>query len=208
MSESRLVGRALRLYSSDMRLAGCCAGVLGCLSFVVVAKAEPLVSSSSTASALPIAVASFPAEPSSVAAVHVDLASTPDTTVVAPASSTPASQSVPAQPASDDASYCVESPTALELGALALVRMIEDGAGLFAVAHVFTPSEDEQAFDNAAAKELRRITFMRKLAQMHDAENEREFSEKLSLSLRKREFLQGLESTRQLSPNPFGSDRR
>jgi len=110
-------------------------------------------------------------------------------------------------PDGDDKSYCVESPTLLELGVLSLVRMIEQGAGLFAVTSVFGPSMEEQAFDDAAAKELRRLAFMRRLARMHEEENEREFGEKLTTYLRKREFLQSLE-TRHLAPNPFEAPRR
>ena len=194
-----------------MRWAGFAAGVLGVLSCVGFARAEPVGSTSGGASNLPIAVAAFPAEPA-----KVDLTSTaPQATpaqvapaapsVAAPALTAPSSADV--APEQQGAAYCVESPTVLELGVLSLVRMIEQGAGLFAVARVAGPSTEEQVFDDAAAKELRRLTFMRRLAQTQDEENAREFSEKLGIYLRKHEFLQALQ-TRQLAPSPFEPSHR
>lgn len=195
-----------------MRWAGFVTGVSCVLSCVAIARAEPLGSASGGASDLPIAVASFPADTTGIAPAPVDL----DAPSATPAHAAPATPAAPpvAMPSSgqpsrmdvapehEGATLCIESPTMLELGVLSLVRMIEQGTGLLAMAHVLGPSSEEQAFDDAAAKELRRLTFMRRLAQMHEEENEREFSEKLSMYLRKREFIQALE-TRQLSPSPF-----
>lgn len=168
------------------------------------------------------ATAPGPSAPAKVVPVVVpSVASIPVTaTVAAPTVAPSAAGVAPSAPAvvpsaaavspimmvpGDGNSLYLPSPTALELGALMLARFIEEGTGLFASrGH----SSDESAFDDAAARELQRITFMRRLAQMHDAEDEREFSDKLSLSLRKREFLQSLETTHELLPNPYPSDRR
>lgn len=182
-----------------MRWAGFTAGVLGVLSTVGFARAEPVV----TGGNLPVASASFPADTTGIAPMKVDLAEAPSAApaVVTPAPSAP---SMDVAPEHDGASYCVESPTVLELGVLSLVRMFERG---FAVARVDHPSSEEQAFDDAAAKELRRLTFMRHLAQMHDEENEREFSERLTQYMRKTEFRQALE-TRHLAPSPFERSHR
>ncbi|HVW27257.1 MAG TPA: hypothetical protein VHC69_17945 [Polyangiaceae bacterium] len=195
-----------------MRWAGFVTGVSCVLSCVSIAQAEPLGSPSGGASDLPIAVASFPADTTGIAPTKVDL-DAPSATPAYAAPATPAASSVAAPssgepsrmdvaPGHEEATSCIESPTVLELGVLSLVRMVEQGTGLLAIARVLGPSSEEQAFDDAAAKELRRLTFMRRLAQMHDEENEREFSEKLSMYLRKREFIQALE-TRHLSASPF-----
>jgi hypothetical protein len=196
-----------------MRWAGFAAGVLGVLSTVGFARADPIVSSSANggSSDLPVASASFPAEATPIAPAKVDLtsaapmhvapaASSAAPPVVTPSLTAPSDMDV--VPDHEGASYSIESPTVLELGVLSLVRLIEQRTGLLAVARVVTPSSDEQAFDDAAAKELRRLTFMRRLAQMHDQENEREFSEKLSIYMRKNEFRQAME-TQHLAPSPF-----
>jgi hypothetical protein len=192
---------------------------LGVLSTVGFARAEPIVSSTGGASDLPVAVASFPAEAHYVDAAKVNLDSTAPSAapmhmapagspaapaVVAPAQGAPSTEVVTEH---EGASYVIESPTMLELGVLSLVRMIEQGTGLLAVTRVGAPSSDEQAFDDAAAKELRRLTFMRRLSQMHDQENERQFSERLTQYLRKTEFRQALE-TQHLAPSPFERSRR
>jgi hypothetical protein len=186
-----------------MRWASICAGLLGGLSFVGVVRAEPGAPQVARPE-LPTASASFPEETHPVAPMRVDLTST-DAAPAPPVAPAPAAPAIPSQaPSADDASFCMQAPTALELAALTLVRMFEQGAGLLAMGSAVSP--DEQAFDLAAAKELRRLTFMRQLAQMHEAENEREFSERLAVSMRKREFLQALE-TKQLAPNPFERQR-
>ncbi len=195
-----------------MRWAGLAAGVLGVLSTVGFARAEPVVSSTGGASDLPVASASFPADTTGIAAAKVTLTETPSAAPMhmapsgpsaAPAMVTPAATAPSTDADSEQgASYCVEAPTVLELGVLSLVRMFEHGTGLLAVAHGARPSSDEAVFDDAAAKELRRLTFMRRLSEMHDQENEREFSERLTQYLRKTEFRQALE-TRHLAPSPF-----
>jgi hypothetical protein len=202
-----------------MRWAGFAAGVLGVLSTVGFARAEPVVSSTGGGSDLPVATAAFPADTTGIAPAKVVLTETapaaapmhmaPSGSSAAPAVVTPPAPAPSADgvPGDEGASYCVESPTVLELGVLSLVRMIEQGTGLFAVARVAGHSSDEQAFDDAAANELRRLTFMRQLSQMHDQENEREFSERLTQYLRKTEFRQALE-TRHLAPSPFERSHR
>jgi hypothetical protein len=204
-----------------MRWAGFAAGVLGVLSTVGFARAEPAIAVSSArgASDMPVASAAFPADTTGIAPMKVDLTETgpsaapmhmaPSGSPAAPAVVTPAqaTPSMDVAPEHDGASYCVESPTVLELGVLSLVRMIEQGAGLFAVARAVEPSTDERVFDDAAAKELRRLTFMRRLSQMHEEENEREFSERLTQYMRKTEFRQALE-TRHLAPSPFERSHR
>ena len=177
------------------------------MGFVTVARAEgpkPL-----GAGDLPIAVASFPADPfapvPSAAAPGVAspavvapggasaTAHVAPSPADAPPATDPAGEHMDVEPALDDAGG-TQAVTPLELGVLSLVRLFEQGVGLVAAAQGLGPSSDERAFDLAAQKELRRLTFMRRLSAMHEAQNEREFSERLSVYLRKREFLQALES--------------
>lgn len=85
--------------------------------------------------------------------------------------------------------------------------MIRDGKGLFAVLGMFGYSDDEKVIDDAAEREVRRLRFVHRLAEMREQESEREFSEKLAGYLRKRAFLEDLQTRRQLAPTPFGPAR-
>jgi hypothetical protein len=81
--------------------------------------------------------------------------------------------------------------------------MIRDGKGLFAVLGAFGGSSDSEIIDDAAEREVKRLRLMHRLAAMREEESAREFSEKLTLFLRKRAFLEGLEARQQLAPSPF-----
>jgi hypothetical protein len=89
---------------------------------------------------------------------------------------------------------CPESTSVVELGAAALTAMIRDGKGLFAALTVFGDSSDSKMIDDAAAREVRRLRLMHQLTAMREQESEREFTEALSVYMRKRAFL---------GPGPF-----
>ena len=206
-----------------MRWAGIWVGVLGVSAFVTVARAEPLGARGPQAD-LPTGIAAFPIEASSVAQVRPASAPAPAAQPAQPPAAAPlvvpAAQPVPAKeappadpvPALPSAGAvspdCPRSDSTFELGAAALAAMIRDGQGLFAVLGIFGDSSDERVIDDAAAREVRRLRLMHRLAAMREQESEREFSEKLTGYLRKRAFLEGLEAHRQLAPSPFGSHGR
>ena len=192
---------------SVMRWVGTLIGVLGMSAFVTVARAEPR----GVQADMPVGTAAFPADATSVAQVHAPAAPAMPPSSAAPLVSPPAPPApVPAvSPVPGPAIVvqpvvpCTESTSVVELGAAALAAMIRDGKGLFAVLGVFDDSSDAKMIDDAAEREVRRLRLMHQLAATREQESEREFTEALTVYLRKRAFLEGLEARRQAAPGPF-----
>jgi hypothetical protein len=169
--------------------------------FATVSRAEPL---GGAAVGLPVGTAAFPTN------VAPPVSSTPSTATpamvapAAPATVAPVPAMVtPIAPVQTTLQECPEAPSMIDLGAAAISEMLRDGSGVLGLLRVFDSGSDTDVIDDLASKEERRIVFMRRLSEMRDAEGEREFGEKLSLYMRKRAFVQGLEAHQQLSQSPF-----
>ena len=188
-----------------MRWAGSLITIVAMSAFVTLAHAEPIGARGALAD-LPVGIAAFPVDATNLAQVRA--AAGP---LQQPAPPTPAAvQAVPApapsMPAAAPAAVppgCPDSTSAFELGAAALAAMIRDGKGLFAVLGIFGNSDDAKMIDDAAEREVRRLRLMHQLSAMREQESEREFTEALSVYLRKRAFLEGLESQRHGAPVPL-----
>jgi hypothetical protein len=142
----------------------------------------------------PVLVA--PAPPAAAAPAPVTPApaiATPSAAPVAPTYVAPT-----AEPVSLDA--CPVSRSAADFTAVAIGVLLRDAGSLFAALQAIAAPNDTQVIDHAAGVEVRRIAFMRQLEVTREEEDQRAFEEKLSLYLRKRAFLQGLEA-RQSTPS-------
>jgi hypothetical protein len=192
-------------YDEVMRWAGSLITVLGTSALVTIAHAEPIGARGAQAD-LPVGIAAFPVDAASLAQVRAAGAPLrpPARPIAAPVQVTPAP--APAMPAATPTAVppgCPDSTSAVELGAAALAAMIRDGKGLFAVLGVFGDPDDAKIIDDAAEREVRRMRLMHQLAAMREQESEREFTEALSVYLRKRAFIEGLEAGRQPAPTPL-----
>ena len=211
---TRLATAFVWAYDGFMRWVGIAFGVLGVLASVSVARAEPIRAPGAHAE-LPIGTAAFPVDGKGAPAPAAQLPA-PAAAPLVPPPPVPAQMSPSPDPANAHSAPSVEtvspdcprSSSTVELGAAAVAAMIRDGKGLFAVLGMFGYSDDEKVIDDAAEREVRRLRFVHRLAEMREQESEREFSEKLAGYLRKRAFLEGLEGHRQLAPSPFGAGPR
>jgi hypothetical protein len=127
----------------------------------------------------PAAVAPVPVMPAPAVALR-----TPTTAV----------QVAPAPPVNLEA--CPVPRSATDFAAVAIGILLRDAGSLFAALQAVAAPSDAQEIQEAADMQIRRITFMRQLAAERDQADQHEFDEKLSLYLRKRAFLQNLESRR------------